>query len=55
MVVEDSRNGLLAAKAAGMRCVAAAYGYCGASAPDDWHADAIIHSPLDLLNLSLMS
>ena len=50
----DDLRDIQSAKAAGMRSIAAAYGYCGPSSPNDWGADAIIHHPLDLLTLDLM-
>ena len=52
--VGDDLRDMQSAKAAGMRSIAAAYGYCGPSSPNDWGADAIIHHPLDLLTLDLM-
>lgn len=50
--VGDDARDIVAGKAAGMRTVAAAYGYLGAS--DDvsaWQADAVIATPLDLLSV----
>lgn len=48
--VGDDLRDMQAARAAGMRAVAAAYGYCGDSgAPGDWPADALVESPSQLL------
>lgn len=48
--VGDDIRDVLAGKAAGMKTVAAAYGYCGCKEPpESWGADYIINSPLDLL------
>lgn len=50
--VGDDERDILAGKAAGMRTVAAVYGYLGGK--DDvtaWHADAHISSPMALLEL----
>jgi phosphoglycolate phosphatase len=50
--VGDDLRDVLAGKAAGMKTVAAAYGYCGCKEPpEDWGADYIINSPLDLLQI----
>jgi phosphoglycolate phosphatase len=49
--VGDDLRDIQAARAAGMGAVAAAYGYCGDSAPQQWGADALIHAPLELLAL----
>ena len=50
--VGDDIRDIQAGKAAGMRTVAAAYGYLGSSPPiPTWDADAIIAHPLDLLSL----
>ncbi len=50
--VGDDLRDVLAGKAAGMKTVAAAYGYCGCKEPpEDWGADFIIKSPLDLLQI----
>ena len=50
--VGDDERDIVAGRAAGMPTVAAAYGYLGA-APDagGWRADAVISSPMALLNL----
>lgn len=53
--VGDDLRDIQAAHAAGMHAIAAAYGYCGDSAPQTWKADAIIAHPLELLACDLMS
>lgn len=48
--VGDDERDMLAGRAAGMRTVAASYGYIGAQADATrWLADAVIASPLELL------
>lgn len=49
--VGDDLRDIQAGRAAGMATVAAAWGYCGDSAPDSWEADALIDTPLQLLAL----
>jgi len=50
--VGDDERDVAAGRAAGMRTVAASYGYLGGSADTrHWGADAHIHSPLELLAL----
>lgn len=49
--VGDDLRDIQAGRAAGMPTVAAAWGYCGHSAPTSWEADALAHAPLDLLQL----
>ena len=52
MYVGDDERDMAAGRAAGMRTVAAAYGYMGADADVTlWEADAAIASPLELLQL----
>jgi len=52
LYVGDDERDILAGKAAGMRTVAARYGYLGFGADvSTWHADAEISSPLQLLKL----
>jgi phosphoglycolate phosphatase len=52
LYVGDDLRDIEAARAAGMRSVAAAYGYLGAGQPiADWGADSIIAEPLELLDL----
>lgn len=48
----DDLRDIQAGQAAGMRTVAALYGYLGHAADvDAWRADAQVHSPIDLLKL----
>jgi len=47
--VGDDLRDIQAGHAAGMPTIAAAWGYCGTSAPGDWAADVVLHKPLDLL------
>jgi phosphoglycolate phosphatase len=48
--VGDAQKDVVAARRAGMRCVAALYGYIAADDdPRNWHADATIDTPGDLL------
>lgn len=50
--VGDDERDIQAAKAAGMRAIAASYGYLGDTHDvRSWQPDAIIHSPQELLNL----
>lgn len=50
--VGDDIRDVLAGKAAGMKTVAAAYGYCGCKEPPEaWGADYIINNPLELLQI----
>ena len=49
--VGDDLRDIQAAQAAGMTSIAAAWGYCGATEPKQWKADAIVDSPLELLEL----
>ena len=50
--VGDDERDILAGRAAGMRTVAARYGYLGAGADvATWGADAEVSSPMELLNL----
>lgn len=50
--VGDDLRDIEAGRAAGMTTVAAAYGYLGNDTPvEHWQADAIIHSPKELLRL----
>lgn len=52
LYVGDDIRDVLAGKAAGMKTVAAAYGYCGCKEPPEaWGADYIIHTPLELLQI----
>lgn len=49
--VGDDLRDIQAAQAAGMTSIAAAWGYCGATEPTHWKADAILDTPLELLEL----
>lgn len=50
--VGDDERDIMAGKAAGMKTVAACYGYLGSAADtSNWGADAHINSPLELLKL----
>jgi phosphoglycolate phosphatase len=52
LYVGDDLRDILAAHAAGIPAVAAAYGYLGAGvAIGDWAADHVIDAPADLLQL----
>ncbi len=48
--VGDAERDIEAGKAADMHTLVAAFGYIGANEnPHDWHADALLHAPGDLL------
>lgn len=49
--VGDDERDIVAGEAAGMKTVAAVYGYLGVKAPSAWGADAMINSPDELLKL----
>lgn len=49
--VGDDLRDIQAGRAAGMVTIAAAWGYCGYLDPASWQADALLHDPLDLLDL----
>lgn len=49
--VGDDLRDMQAAQAANMTGIAAAWGYCGATEPTRWKADAIIDTPQELLAL----
>jgi phosphoglycolate phosphatase len=52
LYVGDDIRDIVAGKAAGMKTVAAAYGYCGCEEPPEaWGADFIIHTPQELLQI----
>jgi 2-phosphoglycolate phosphatase len=52
LYVGDDIRDVVAGKAAGMKTVAAAYGYCGCQEPPEaWGADYIVNSPLELLKI----
>ncbi len=47
--VGDDLRDIQAGQAAGMVTLAAAWGYCGKTAPESWQADVVLQQPLDLL------
>jgi phosphoglycolate phosphatase len=49
--VGDDHRDVIAGQAAGMCTVAAAWGYCGTTAPTAWQADIVLAEPRDLLTL----
>jgi HAD superfamily hydrolase (TIGR01662 family) len=49
--VGDDLRDMQAGQAAKMTTIAAAWGYCGASEPVTWRAQAVASSPLELLAL----
>lgn len=49
--VGDDLRDIQAGRAAGMATIAAAWGYCGEVTPSTWDADALVESPLQLLEL----
>jgi phosphoglycolate phosphatase len=49
--VGDDLRDIQAGQAAGMQTIAAAWGYCGATEPTHWKANAILDTPLELLEL----
>ena len=49
--IGDDLRDIQAGHAAGMHTIAAAWGYCGATEPNHWKANAILDSPLELLKL----
>ena len=52
LYVGDDIRDVIAGKAAGMKTVAAAYGYCGCKEPPEaWGADYLINTPLELVNI----
>jgi 2-phosphoglycolate phosphatase len=54
LYVGDDLRDIEAGHAAGMKTVAAAYGYCGCDEPvSDWGADYIIHHPSELRSIVL--
>lgn len=46
--VGDDFRDIEAGRAAGMKTVAAAWGYCGETAPETWNADWLMQTPADL-------
>lgn len=51
--VGDDLRDIQAGRSAGMPTVAAAWGYCGHAEPATWEADALVATPLELLELIL--
>jgi len=49
--VGDDLRDIQAGRAAGMKTIAAAWGYCGHAEPVTWEADALAETPLDVLDL----
>ena len=50
--VGDDIRDIVAGKAAGMKTIAAAYGYCGCEEPpEDWGADYLVRHPSELLEI----
>ena len=50
--VGDDIRDIIAGKAAGMKTIAAAYGYCGCEEPPEgWGADYLVRHPRDLLEI----
>lgn len=47
--VGDDLRDIVAGRAAGMRTVAAAWGYCGHTEPHAWQADVVLDAPVALL------
>ncbi|PRC92998.1 HAD family hydrolase [Solimicrobium silvestre] len=45
----DDLRDIQAAQAAGMRSIAAAWGYCGQTEPEQWQADLLLYEPSELL------
>jgi len=44
----DDLRDILAARSAGMHSIAAAWGYCGQTEPEQWNADVLLHRPEEL-------
>lgn len=49
--VGDDLRDIQAGRSAGMKTIAAAWGYCGHVEPSSWEADVVLHDPMELLNL----
>lgn len=49
--IGDDLRDIQAGRAAGMKTIAAAWGYCGHVEPSSWEADIVLHEPIALLNL----
>jgi len=48
LYIGDDERDIQAGKAAGMKTVAAAYGYCGQTDAGQWNADALAHTPREV-------
>jgi phosphoglycolate phosphatase len=48
LYIGDDERDIQAGKAAGMKTIAAAYGYCGHGGAEQWNADALASSPADV-------
>ncbi len=48
LYIGDDERDIQAGKAAGMKTIIAAYGYCGGGNVDQWHADALAHTPSEV-------
>ncbi|QWE16141.1 HAD family hydrolase [Polynucleobacter sp. AP-Nino-20-G2] len=52
LYIGDDIRDIVAGKAAGMKTIAAAYGYCGCEEPPEaWGADYLVQHPLELLKI----
>ena len=51
LYVGDDLRDIQAGRAAGMRTIAAAWGYCSDGPPERWGADFLMHTPQELLQL----
>lgn len=52
LYVGDDQRDIVAGKAAGMKTIAATYGYCGhEDPPEAWGADFLVHSPTGLVDI----
>ena len=50
--VGDDQRDIVAGKAAGMKTIAATYGYCGhEDPPEAWGADYLVNTPSELINI----
>jgi len=51
LYVGDDERDIRAGRAAGMRTVAVRFGYLNGSNPEDWNADSLVSSPLEIENI----
>lgn len=49
--VGDDERDIQAGRSAGMKTIAVRYGYLNGSSPDDWGADAVIDTPMEIIPL----